>query len=495
MPKPPVKKYYTFTDETKLEVTNELCIKEISDILKTYTRETILRMASQTSQDLGTSNDPARILELQSERFNIPVSRDVYLIHRQAIIVLLQFTFSFPEDEFGEKNEISTKEVFLLFALINSYLELNEYTVSKKSIPKKLFFSSIKTVHLMMNENDLQAAFYYFDKFSSMIESQNLTEFNDIIKDYLGIDIAETRVIFKKVKEQDYPEIFTFFEKFAVIDYEQIDTYWKNRLPKFDIPFEYNLFHQYPLIKIGEDFLVADLFNLFNSLFSIVYGILVEVDREKFKGVFGKDIAEPVISEFIKKIFKDNDEKIKFIKVGSRSKEFADIGILYQESIFLFEVKTSIFSRKMLYSTDYDKFIKAFNNKFVLSEGISQQINRLIDIENNFESFCELSALDSSKSYKIYPILLVFDESLQSFCANWYLSTRFDNIKWTKNFIPSKFSLAKNHSTITFNEIFRLNKLDINPIQKLELIQQYADESQKPIMSLTLYNQQKSQYN
>src|SRR5690606_31867528 len=131
MPKPPVKKYYTFTDETKLEVTNELCIKEISDILKTYTRETILRMASQTSQDLGTSNDPARILELQSERFNIPVSRDVYLIHRQAILVLLQFTFSFPEDEFGEKNEISTKEVFLLFALINSYLELNEYTVSK----------------------------------------------------------------------------------------------------------------------------------------------------------------------------------------------------------------------------------------------------------------------------------------------------------------------------------------------------------------------------
>jgi len=493
MPLPPVKKYYTFTDETKLEVTNELCIKEISDILKTYTRETILRMASQTSQDLGTSNDPVRILELQSENFNIPVESDIYLIHRQAILVLLQFTFSFSENEFGQKNEISKREVFLIFTLINSYLELNEYTVSQKSLPKKIFFSSIKTVHLMMNEDDLQAAFYFFDKFSSIIESQNLTAFNDIIKEYLDVDITETREIFQKVKNQSYPEIFSFFEKFAVVEYDKIDTYWKNRSPKFDIPFEYNFFNQYPLIKKGEDFLVTDLFNLFNSLFSIVYDILVEVDREKFKGVFGKDIAEPVITKFFNEVF--NDDEIKFIKVGSRSREFADIGILHKENIFLFEVKTSIFSRKMLFSTDYDRFIKAFNNKFVLSEGISQQVKRLIDIENNFESFCELGALGTSKKHKIYPILLVFDETLQAFCANWYLSTRFDNIMRAKNFVPSKFSLAKNHSTITFNEMYRLNKLDLSPIQKLELIQKYSDESQKNVMSLTLYNQQKSQNN
>lgn len=493
MPKLPVKKYYTFTDETKLEVTNELCIKEIFDILKTYTRETILRMASQTSQDLGTSNDPVRILELQSEHFNIPIESDIYLIHRQAILVLLQFTFSFSEDEFGQKNEISKREVFLLFTLINSYLELNEYTVSKKSISKKLFFTSIKTVHLMMNENDIQAAFYFFDKFSSIIESQNLTAFNDIIKEYLDVDITETREIFQKVKDQSYPEIFSFFENFAVVEYDKIDTYWKNRSPKFDIPFEYNFFNQYPLIKKEEDFFVTDLFNLFNSLFSIVYDILVEVDREKFKSVFGKDIAEPVITEFFKEVFKDDE--IKFIKVGSSSREFADIGILYKGNIFLFEVKTSIFSRKMLFSTDYDRFIKAFNNKFVLSEGISQQVKRLTDIENNFESFCNLSEIDNSKNYKIYPILLVFDETLQAFCANWYLSTRFENIMRAKNFVPSKFSLAKNHSTITFNEIFRLNKLDKNPIQKLELIQQYSDELQKNVMSLTLYNQQKSQNN
>lgn len=493
MPIPPVKKYYTFTDETQLPVTNELCFKKISDIIKTYTRETILRMASQTSQDLGTGNDPSRILELQSERFKIPIASDVYLIHRQAILILLQFTFSFSEDEFGQQNEISTREVFLLFTLINSYLELNEYTVSKKSIPKKLFFSSIKTAHLMMNENDLQAAFYFFDKFSSVIESQNLTTFNDIIKEYLDVDIAETREIFQKAKNQSYPEIFSFFEKFAVIEYDKIDTYWKNRSPKFDIPFEYNFFNQYPLIKKDKDYLVTDLYNLFNSLFNIVYDILVEVDRENFKGIFGKDIAEPVITEFLNEVFKD--DQIDFIKVGSNTREFADIGILYKDNIFLFEVKTSIFSRKMLFSTDYDRFIKAFNNKFVLSEGISQQVKRLIDIENNFESFCNLSQIDNSKNYKIYPILLVFDETLQAFCANWYLSTRFDNIMRTKNFVPLKFSLAKNHSTITFNEIYRLNKLEINPIQKLELIQQYSDASQKNVMSFTLYNQQKSQNN
>ncbi len=488
MPDPPVKKYYTFSDETNIEVTSEFCTTQINTIIKSYSREILLRAISQISQDLGTSNDPARIKELQKKHLNIPIARNVYLIHRQAVIVLLQFIFSCSENEFSAEDRMSPRDIFLLFAITNNFIEINEYVEINKSKEKTIFFSSIKSVHLMMNEDDLQASFFYFDKYAQAIEELNTTSFNETIKEYLGEDIASIREIFRKIKDQNYPEIFSFLEKFAVIEYDKIDTYWKNRSPKFTIPFEYNLFNQYPLIKKGEDFLVTDIFNLFNSLFSIVYEVLVEDDRDSFKGVFGKDIAEPVVTKFCEEVFKD--DQINFIKVGSKSKEYADIGILYKDSIFLFEVKTSVFSRKMLYSTNYDQFIKAFNNKFVLYEGISQQVNRLIDVENNFDDFCKLSGIDQSKEYKIYPILLVFDEALQAFCVNWYLSTRFENLIRVRNFKPTKFLLSNNHSTITFNELYRLNQLDKSSTEKLELIKQYSDSDIKHPMSLTLFNQQ-----
>lgn len=84
----------------------------------------------------------------------------------------------------------------------------------------------------------------------------------------------------------------------------------------------------------------------------------------------------------------------------------------------------------------------------------------------------------------------MFDESLQAFCANWYLSTRFDNFLRIKNFNPVHFSLARNHSTFTFNEIFRLNQMEISSIQKIELMKKYSDFDEKQPMSFILFIQQ-----
>lgn len=488
MVKPPVIKYYTFTDDTNIHVTEEFCEQNIKQILKTYSRMALISTLSEVSQKLGANNDPQIIKALQERYLNIPVSQNIFLVHRQAILVLFQFIFSLSEHDFSICNSIKSRDIILLFELTNSYLEIFDYVKVNKSLRKKIFFSSIKTVHIMMNKNDLQASSYYYDKYTQAIEDLSLISFNDTIKDYFGEDISSIRKILEDIKNRNYPELFSFLDNFAVIDYDKIDTYWENRSPKFMIPFEYNLFSQYPLIKKGTNYFISDVFNLFNSIFTIVYEILVEEHSEKFKSVFGKDIAETVVTNYCKEVF-DHDQ-ITFIRVGSKSKEYADIGILYRDCIFLFEVKTSFFSRKMIYSPDYNKFIKAFNNKYVLKEGISQQIKQLINIENNFDTFCELSSIDKSIHYTIYPILLVFDEALQAFCANWYLSTRFDNLKRVNNFIPTKYSLAKNHSTITFNEIFRLDQLNITLTEKLDLIKQYSDSTDKQPMSLTLFIQQ-----
>ena len=400
---------------------------------------------------------------------------------------MLQFIFSVPEKDFSDENKISPRDIFLLFAIINDYLDFHEHVNAKIALRKKIFFTSIKSVHLMMNENDLNASFEFFKKYYERIIELGRKNYSELIKSYLDEDLNSILSIFDKVRNYKYPEIFSFFDKFAVIEYDKIDTFWQNRNPRFDIPFEYNLLAQYPLIKKDDNYLVADIFNLLNSLFVIVYEILVEDDREQFKGLFGKEIAEHVIIKFMERIFAC--EQIRFIKVGSKSREFADVGIIMDNDIFLFEIKTSIFSRKMLYSTDYESFIKAFNKKFVLAEGITQQIKQLTDVDKNYTSFCELAAIDNSKVYKIYPILLAFDECLQSFCANWYLSTRFDNIKRARHLEPSKYTLSNNHITITFNEIFKLNMMNYAPIDKLNLIKKYADSENKEPMSFILFLQ------
>lgn len=487
MPAPPVIKYYTFSEETHTQVTEEFCILQIKTIIKTYSREILLRAISQISQDLGISNDPVKIKELQKKHLNIPVELEAYIIHRQAVLVILQFIFSLPEKDFSTKDKIAPRDIFLLFTIVNDYLGFHEHVKAFKSLRKKIFFTSVKSVHLMMNENDLHATIELFSKYYEKIIELRNNRYEELIKNYLDEDLNSILRIFQKVKNLEYIEIFPFYDKFAVIEYDKIDTYWNNRNPSFNIPFEYNFFNQYPLVKKENDYLVSDIFNLLNGLFVIVYEILIEDDREQFKGLFGKEIAEPVIVKFMEDVF--TCEEIRFIKVGSRSREFADMGILLNNDIFLFEIKTSIFSRKMLYSTDYSKFIKAFNNKFVLSEGITQQIKRLSDIEENYTSFCELAGIVNSIEYKIHPILLAFDECLQSFCANWYLSTRFDNIRRARGFAPTNYSLTRNHITLTFNEIFRLNQLNYTPIEKLNLIKRYSNSENKEPMSFTLFLQ------
>lgn len=147
-------------------------------------------------------------------------------------------------------------------------------------------------------------------------------------------------------------------------------------------------------------------------------------------------------------------DDIEIFKVSFTNMEYADFGIKYKDKIFLFEIKSSVLNQRIRFSSDYPTFIKSFNDKFVIKEGLDQQVKTLKKNDTELDLFRERTGIKNTNQLKFYPILLVFDESFQALCTNSYLNNRFQIMKRVNNFIPQKIHLSNTHSTITFNEIF-----------------------------------------
>jgi len=137
--------------------------------------------------------------------------------------------------------------------------------------------------------------------------------------------------------------------------------------------------------------------------------------------------------------------------------------------------------------------MKIFNDKFVKKEGIKQQVTKIQLMENNFEHFCSLSNIPLNR-YKIYPILVSFDESLMSFACNWYLSMRFEVFKKICKLEINKFDIAASHSTMTFNELFRMRYVNKSPSEKLQLLKQYSDDQNKNPIPFSFYLQELNEF-
>lgn len=482
--------YYKYNDEFRdHNVGREFCEHTIREIIKDYTKESLFRTFSVFAQSIGLGNDYESILIYQQQQFNIHVNRGLVLIHRQSVCVIQQFLFDSKDEQFGERTDVLIRDLFLLLLCANQLTDIveSETMQIKKSRGKRLFFTNIKSIHFTNNKDDLQAGFRLFREYYQKMISLNRELYNEVIKKEFGFGISEYIKILDLIEERNYPEIFKLFDKFAVIDFEKTFSAWNDRNPKFSIPKEIPFIQKYPLIKINGQYLVTDLHSVFSSLFKNLYRVLLEYDNITFKGDFGKHIIEPTIIELISEIFVDDN--VVPLKVGSKNREYGDFGLLLDDSIFLFEIKSSLLNEPSIYTDKYDVFMKIFNDKFVNKEGIKQQVKKIQLIEDNFEHFCSLGKITTDKKYIIYPILVSFDESLMSFCCNWYLSMRFEVLKRICKLNLSNISLANCHSTITFNEMYRMRYVNKSPSDRLKLLKRYSDDVNKNPISFSFYLQ------
>ena len=485
------KKYYTYLDEfPEQKVGIQFCEHTIKEILKNYDKESLFRTFSSIAQSLGLGNDYESILAYQQLQFNIHPNRNIILIHRLAVNVVFQYLFSTEDEEFGNRKDVLPNDIKLLFLCANQLTEFveNETLDIAKSIGKKLFFTSIKTILFSNTKDDLQGGFMLFKKYYLKIINLNMELYNSVIKDKYGFEISDYVKILELIEQRNYPKVFELFDKYAIVEFNKTYQYWEARQPKFAIPKELAFLQKYPLIKINDEYLVTDIHNLLSSLFKNLYRTLLEYDNISFKGDFGKHIVEPTIIDLIKERFVD--ENVKALKVGSKKIEYGDFGLLYDDSIFLFEIKSSLMNDASVFTDNYEAFMKIFNDKFVIKEGIRQQVKKIQLIDNNLEHFCSLSGIDPNIKYTIYPIMLSFDESLMSICCNWYLSMRFEVFRKLCKLHLHSIKLANCHSTITFNELYRMLYIEREPSERLKLLKMYSDDINKDPVSISFYLQE-----
>lgn len=484
-----IKEYYTFSKETGIKVSADFCEYYIKTIMLSYKMEMILRALSTVSIEIGSVNELDKLLKLQKDFFQIPKDFPEIFVHKRATLTLFQLIYSFADEQFGQSDKVSKRDLFLLYCLVNDLLNDREYIDIPKPVNTKMFFSSFKIIHTSFNNYDSQATHYFFvEYYNTILTLDDKDKYEEVIRNGLKIEFHDLIKILKSLSSGSSEGIFNLIKEITSININEISTKWRDRVPKLPIPFEFGFLERYPLIKVNEDVLLTDFDNLFNSIVRSAYELLCYQDYSKFKSEFGKNIVEPVLIKLLEEMFMSDD--IEIFKVSFTNIEYADFGIRYKNKIFLFEIKSSVLNQNIRFSSDYPTFIKSFNDKFVLKEGLDQQVKTLKKIDTELGLFRERTGIKNTNQLNFYPILLVFDESFQAFCTNSYLNNRFQIMKRVNDFIPQKIHLANTHSTITFNEIYSLNKLDLKPIEKLTLIETYSDQDEKSPYSLWFFLQE-----
>lgn len=463
-------KYSEYYSTAKLDEIS--CDKEIREILIRYTRIEWIKLLNYIATKIFLGDDINKIKLVQKEFF----SGDFILFHRRANLAIIQFIFDINSIEFSlNNNHVTELDIFDLYLLVNEFLDLKETQTSLDTI-ESVFFSTFKIVSTSFNGTDLRLTLnLYQEYYNKLSETRNSQEIKRIISSKLGLEFDKVSDFLKFLASPDmsHSDPLSTIEKIVGINYDRIDEEWANR-SRCGIPYEYNFLENFGIINHSNNYYVYDVFNLYYSLIRKIYDILFNQSVFDFPDFFGKKIIEPILINRLNKRF----EKLTILNVQSKSYEYADFCILYDNSLILFEIKSAFFKPNIRYTNNYSYFVKSFDGKYVTNSGITQQIKRIVDLDCSYQKFKKLHGI-GDKRIHVYPVLIAFDESLQSYGCNWYLNQKFRNqiegLKFNNIECPGKYAV------LTVNEMEILNNYSFSPNEQIEMLLKFLNQSQSTI--------------
>lgn len=473
-------KYSEFYSDSKLDQIT--CESRIKAILIKYSRIEWFGLLTAIANGIFLGGDIKRIKAIQEVYFK---SLDFFLFHRRANLLIAQFLFSLVSKDFlDNRNQFENKDILDLYLLINEYLDLKETESSSDSI-HSLFFNTFKIIQTSFNASDLRLILnLYSECYHKLLDSPNAKKIKEIISSKLGIEIEIVSKFLNNLKDpqsKDFDNPLSFISKVVGIEYDLIDSKWENRKIKIGIPYEYNFLEESAIIDYNGTYYVYDVFNLYYSLIKKIYDILFNQSIFDFPDFFGKNIIEPILIQRLDNQFRHDG--INILNVQNKKFEYADFGINFNDTIILFEIKSIFFKPNIRYTSDYNYFFRSFDGKYVTKSGVNQQINRIVDLDNNFEIFISQNSI-YDKKYTIYTILIAFDESLQCYGCNWYLNQKYQEL--VRKIKLKKLSLGDHFAVITVNELELLNTKGLSALNQVLSIKDYLDSSQN-IISFRTY--------
>ena len=462
-----LEKYWTYSDEFNQKLSYQKCLIKLHSIFRNYRRELFIKAISHISKKFGIDNDKKMILKIQSELFGNRLNQNV--IHRTALSALYQFILEFRDfSKHDLSNIIKPEDLFNIFIIINEILDrFYDSFRSRSNELENIIFQGVHIFHDIISPLDINAkAFIMHELYKRMINDSKFADeirhFNENSK-YSFLEYVA--YIEKMIKLIDNRTLFHVLVNNYAFNLDDILQKWDNRYYKINPPFDYKFLQDYPLVIIQNNPNAISYYYIILSFLEKAYHLC---SNKKFRDNLGKHIFETIIKEFLRVIF--ISKEIKELNLKYNGYEYSDYGIIYEDKIILFEIKSGTIPISIKLGNDIDKFFEIINNKFIKKEGITQQINQLINIDNDFVKFCEVTKISSREKYEIYSVLLCFENAFDTPGTKMYFNQRFKEVSETKKFKSINFACSDNYSILTFTELFNLSTLEkYSNVEKLNL--------------------------
>lgn len=444
---------------------------KIKLIFSMYSRELILSFLSYVAKEMGVVPTPASLMQLQN---NLGIKIKGIVIHTRAVLALFQIFFeSIKFNDNNKEQSLRDDEVTILFLYANQILNKTDFEKGEKGpaeINIQLLMSMMKLYVGTINAFEINLMEEYFLLFYEKLAiSSNVGKYNKILLKHTNMDISNFIDVLKQIKyNKKLNSPFELFDKFGVLNYENIYEEWNSRIPAIPVPSEYRFFEQYPLIKKEQEYYGVSPLIMFLALIRKPYHVLSnDVDsKDLFRAFWGSFIVEPIIKQYIIEIFSSENNRIidmNFQKI--LGVEPCDLVIVKDDDIFAFEIKSGYMALEDRYSLSSEKFKIEFEKKYVYNSSNKHQLINQLDIfDKKYVKIAKLLELDPNKKYKIFSCLIVFDEALSMLGFKRYLRDIFNKTIEPKFYEYKKFLPFPYSNLMTFSELlsFRNRVKDVD---------------------------------
>lgn len=466
----------TFSQAYKTTISLEEAFRKIYSIFSKNTKRNILYFISELVMAINLENSAENLQPLQYKYLQLET--ELNIIHKRALLLLSQIFFSFDAFSNNKNLKVTVQEARDLFLCANEILNLSESSKDRNS-DIKLFYNFHKFAIDLISVSDINCFSNFYPKIYNLLKiSDNFYDYNKSVEEVLGTGIENyTSEVIKMMNNAGKVGYKIVKENFS-IPFSKTYLEWTKRTPQLQIPYEYKFLQTFPVVLLdNETFPICTIDLLFIAMIKKIYFIL----RGRYPSQFGKDwgkIVENEISNYFReKIVGKEIREIQnlYISINGKEIELADFGIILNNTIFLIEVKSGMLSLNEKYSPSMDEFKKAIDKRYVEKEGINQELNRLQDLDNNFDFFCIQNNIDPSLKYNLIPIVIFLDDDLSCMGANKYFGNQFILKKEERKIKFEKFKCEVN-TIMTFVEFIQTIEEIKEPLKILNSLIEYNME-------------------
>ena len=220
----------------------------------------------------------------------------------------------------------------------------------------------------------------------------------------------------------------------------------------------FHVFRDKPLVKIAENQMICIDLNfladkLESGIFWIIFNQLKRSDRRKLFSVWGQAF-EKYVGSILKRFVSNTDGETEDSMEGSQrlipspkykdkqGGECTDFIIHTDETLVLMECKAGKLTADAKYNGKFHDLERELKAKFVDPEGLRQLRDAIVNLaDKNEGNRRHIEDVDISQIRKIYPVLIVLDETFSTQWMNWYLDRQFQGI-FKQGSIPSDLEVA-----------------------------------------------------